>query len=218
MDKGPITKDGLNEFYLKSLAGLPKLQDAMGSLIGEVQDKGVTALQSLEREIMMAMMLLKLAFEDYSKVPETSLRELRSARRELNEHMELLRRMKETNAEFYYGSKYAVRLDQVHDFLKVVIQIVISEIKDPTALKRIIGKIDLVSRTNFKSEVMAVEKTVEVGNVKTGSSDGVGVDRPVAVGNDSGTAPAGGAGSDAVLPVHPEGTNPPNKGDGTPAK
>lgn len=194
---------------------MPKLREAMGDLLGEVNEKGVTALQTLEREIMMTMMLVKLAFEDMGRIPEAELRNLRSARREINDHMELLRRMKETNAEFYYGSKYAVRLDQVHDFLKVVMQIILTEVRDPQVLRKIAGKIDQLSRTNFKTDVAKVAHTIEVENVKESSTDGVGVDRPVAVGDDSGHPASGGAHSDAGLPVSPESPGDENKGFGS---
>lgn len=209
---GPI-KDGLNEFYLDAIKGMPSMREALGVLIAEVNEKGATALQSLEREIMMQMVLVKMSFEDLGRIPETDLRARKSHRREVSEQLEKLRELKETNAEFYYGSKYAVRLDQVHDFLKVVMQIILSNVRDPQVLRKIAGQIDQLSKTSFKSDVTRIANTIEVQNVAKDNEGDMGVDKAVAVGNSGGNTADRGPDSDAGVPLSDEGASAENKGD-----
>lgn len=200
---GPI-KDGLNEFYLDAIKGMPSMREALGVLIAEVNEKGATALQSLEREIMMQMVLVKMSVEDLGKIPETDLRNRKSHRREISDHLEKLKELKEANAEFYYGSKYAVRLDQVHDFLKVVMQIILSNVRDPQILRKIAGQIDQLSKTSFKSDVTRIANTIEVQNGEKNTEGNTGVVEAVAVGDGGRDTAARGPDTDAGVPLPTE--------------
>lgn len=220
--QGPVKRDGLNEYYLNAVKGMPRLRDSLSQVIQAVEVDGTTAFQSLDREIMIQMTILREAFEEMAREDARGEhpnrgRIMKSMRTEIGEHIETLRKLKETNNEFYHGTKYNIRLDEAVIFVQTVMQILLSEIKDAKLLHRIVDKIDALCGSSFQGDVTSKVKEIEVVRHERQSEEGSGVDMAddpeMAMADDSGRPDSGGIDRDADIPMDTEGASAEDQGD-----
>lgn len=201
IERGSHAGDKINELYLKSLAGVPRMRDNLKLIQDEVKEHGFTTLQKLDHEIQTCMWLVSETMHALSTLPadipaETYERRAKSLRYELDTHLATLTKMKEVNHAMHYGPKYGVRIDEVENLMKFVMQVIMHRVRDPEALRKIARDFETVGAENFKTDVMRGVREIEVQNENSGD---VAMDEntEVPVADDSGPAPDSGSGGDA---------------------
>jgi len=202
MERGAIVGDRINELYLNSVAGVPRIRQTLKIIQEEVEEFGVTTLQRLDHEIQVATMLVTETLYALSNLPddvptETRERRAKALRYEIDTHLETLRKLKETNHNMHYGPKFGVRIDEVENLMKFVMQVIMSRVRDADTLKKIARDFEEIGSANFKTDVMRGVREIEVRKHDEGSEVDMGQNTEAIVADDSGSSSDSGAGSDA---------------------
>jgi hypothetical protein len=201
LERGSHAGDRINELYLNSLSGVPRMRQNLKLIQDEVREHGFNTLQKLDHEIQMCIWLCSETMNALSTLPtdipqETYERRAKSLRYELDTHLATLTKMKEVNHAMHYGPKFGVRIDEVENLMKFVMQVILHRVRDPDSLKKIARDFEDISSANFKTDVMRGAREIEVKHESSREMD-MGEDAETPVADDSGAGLAGGPSGDA---------------------
>lgn len=215
--RGSHAGDRINELYLRSLSGVPRMRDNLKLIQDEVKEHGFNTLQKLDHEIQTCMWLVSETMNALSTLPldippETYERRAKSLRYELDTHLATLTKMKEVNHAMHYGPKFGVRIDEVENLMKFVMQVILTRVRDPEALRKIARDFEDITSQNFKSDVMRGAREIEVQH-ESDSDMGVGENSEIPVADTDRPDSGSGAGGDDGLPLSPERASSEDQGD-----
>jgi hypothetical protein len=140
LERGLYMNDHINNFYIRSLEGLPRIQNMLKDLDEECRKNGRDYLEDLSAEIILMKALIRDAVEDYNRVLARDDENPRAKRACISEIDRLTRscaRLKQSAHNMKHAPKYTVPITEVKMMMSFVQQVVMHRVKDRVALKHI---------------------------------------------------------------------------------
>jgi hypothetical protein len=143
--------DKINNFYLRSLGGLPKMQQMLHELEEERRTNGRTRLDDLSSEIVLSEFLIRDALEDYARLlasGQDTSRSRHTYKMEIDTHVKTCAKLKQTAHDMKHGPKYTVPIAELEMLMQLIVRILIHRVKDPEALEKIAADLGEIGKAN----------------------------------------------------------------------
>lgn len=147
LERGLYMNDHINNFYIRSLEGLPRMQNMLKDLDEECRKNGRAYLEDLSAEIILIKALIRDAVEDYNRVLARDDDNTRAKRACISEIERLTRscaRLKQSAHNMKHSPKYTVPITEVRTMMSLVNQIILRRVKDPVVLKNIANDFETI--------------------------------------------------------------------------
>lgn len=149
-ERGLYMGDEISNFYLRSLGGLPKMQEMLHELEEERRTNGRTRLEDLSWEITLCEFLIRDAMEDYARLlasEQDTPRSRHAYKMEIDTHVKTCTKIKQTAHEMKHSPKYTVPVAELEMLMQLIMRILMHRVKDPEALRKIANDLQEIGKT-----------------------------------------------------------------------